>query len=276
MESRFISVMKDERVEASSILKVPEGVDTPSVMKDQISDDCANAIYCTCMCLMAECLAIFQAASDMESWDVNAAECIRLWNHPGSFLESKLLEKIHNSLLEDKKDIGDSKNTENDDLKGEEVMETRNLMIVPGIASELQHLHMAWRRIVTLSFASAIPCPTLSASLTYYDSYRTRKLPVGLIRAQRDFFNASGYSRLEREGWFSTCWIHQHTAEKKRNDQSALALASSEVGEEEEGADPPPKRRRKNLTPLAKQSAEAEHVLEAAEVAILDANEAAV
>mmetsp|Transcript_24186 Transcript_24186/g.46336 ORF Transcript_24186/g.46336 Transcript_24186/m.46336 type:complete len:581 (+) Transcript_24186:428-2170(+) len=261
LESRFLSVMKDERVEASNVLRAPEGSDTPSVMRDQISDDTGNAIYCACICLVAECFAIFQAASDMESWDVNIAECVRLWNSPGSFLESKLMEKINYSLVDDNTNYEEQhKDGDHEELKDNEVMETKNLMTVPGMAAELQDLHMAWRRIVALCFASAIPCPTLSSSLTYHDSYRTRKLPTSLIRAQRDFFDASGYSRYEEEGWFSTCWTNEHTKERKKKEKLAVDMA------EEEGVEvqSPPKKKRKRKS-TAPEKAPAQHALEAFE-----------
>jgi 6-phosphogluconate dehydrogenase len=206
METRFLSVMRDERMEASSILKVPELNDTPSVLRDQIAEDLRRAIHCACLCIVAECLAIFEAASEAGSWDANAVECVRMWKMPGSFLESTLLDRIHSALADDR---GDS----------------NSLLTIPVIASELQGLHMSWRRIVTLSFASAVPCPTLSSSLTHYDSYRSGRLPVGLIRAQRDYFDASGYDRLGEGGWFSTCWINEHAIQKKKE-----AAAASQGG----------------------------------------------
>ena len=199
LESRFASVRKGDRVMASSVLNAPEGADTPSVMKDQIGTDLERAIYCACVCLIGECLAIFQAASNSESWDANIADILEFWNRPGTFLESNILGKVHSALVK---------------LDGDE--ELRNLMTLPDIASELQELHMSWRRIVTLSFASAIPCAALSSSLTSYDTSRSRMLPAGIIRAQRDFFSASGYSRFEQEGWFSTNWIPEHTREMKK------------------------------------------------------------
>jgi len=217
LEARFFSAMKDERVEASSILQVPELTDTPSVMKDQIATDLKDALYCTFMCVCAECFAIFQAASDVESWDANFQECTRLWNQPGSILESKLLEVINTSL-------------------GSTQEELKNLLLVPNVVREMAEMHMAWRRIVALSFASAIPCPTLSSALTYYDTYRARRMPTGAIRAQRDYFDASGYDRLDQDGWFTTCWTKEHTKEMRKKEAAM---------EREEGGDTPKKRRRK-------------------------------
>lgn len=213
LSTQFLSVMKDERVEASTILKVPDGNDTPSVLKDQISEDLQRAMYCACLSVVAECLAIFEAASDVGSWDVNVVECIRLWKLPGSFLESTLLNKIHMALL----------------LPEEEHTSYNNLLTISSIAAELQDMHMSWRRIVTVSFASAIPVPTMSASLAHYDAYRSGKMPIGLIRAQRDYYDATGYDRLGEEGWYSTCWVKEHTALVKK-EEAAVAASSVEGG----------------------------------------------
>jgi 6-phosphogluconate dehydrogenase len=196
-ETRFLSVMRDERAEASAILKVMDGNDTPSVLRNQIAEDLQHAMYCACLFVVAECLSIFEAASEAESWDADAGECVRMWKRPGSFLESTLMDRVHRALADDG---GDSS----------------SLITIPVIASELQGLHMSWRRIVSLSFASAIPCPTISSSLTHYDTYRSGKLPIGLMRAQRDYYDGSGYDRLAEEGWFSTCWVKEQTILKKK------------------------------------------------------------
>jgi 6-phosphogluconate dehydrogenase len=196
-ETRFLSVMREERMEASSILRIPDGNDTPSVLKDQISEDLHNAMYCACLFVVSECLSIFEAASEVGSWDFNLEECVRMWKRPGSILQSTLMNRVHSALADD---MGDS----------------NCLLTIPIIASELQELHMPWRRIVALCFASAIPCPTLSSSLTHYDTYRCERLPLALIRAQRDYYDASGYDRLSERGWFSTCWIKEHTTPKRK------------------------------------------------------------
>lgn len=197
LEARFLSNMKDERVEASSILGAPNGADTPSVLKDQIADDLQGAIYSGWICVIAEGLSILLAAAEVGQWEVNPAECIRLWNLPASFLKSDMLEKMHAALMENPGKI-------------------QSVMLLPSIASQLQETHMSWRRIVTLCFASAIPCPCLGASLTYYDSYRSERLSSSLIRAQRDFFGGYGYDRFNEEGWYTSCWVQEHTDGLKR------------------------------------------------------------
>jgi 6-phosphogluconate dehydrogenase len=197
LDARYFSTMKDERVQASKILKAPELVDTPSVLKEQICDDLQNAIYCTSLCAYAEGLSLLQAASEVESWDVNIETCVELWNRPGSFLASNLLKTIDSALASS-------------------IEQSSNLLVVPDIAAELDALHMSWRRAVTLSLACGSPVPCLSAALTYYDSYRSHTSPVGIIRAQRDFFGGYGYDRFDREGWFTTNWTREHTEWAKK------------------------------------------------------------
>lgn len=224
LEARLLSNMKEERIQASSILGAPEGADTPSVLKDQIAEDLQGALYSAWICVIAEALSIFVAAADVGPWDINFEECVRLWNLPASFLKSTLLEKIHAALMENQGDI-------------------QNLLLLPSIASQLQETHMSWRRIVTLCFASAVPCSCLGASLTYYDSYRSKKLPSSLIRAQRDFFGGYGYDRFNEDGWYTSCWVQEHTDGLKR-----AAKASAKAPEKGASDDTTKKKTKKRKT----------------------------
>lgn len=224
LEARLLSNMKEERIQASSILGAPEGADTPSVLKDQIAEDLQGALYSAWICVIAEALSIFVAAADVGPWDINFEECVRLWNLPASFLKSTLLEKIHAALMENQGDI-------------------QNLLLLPSVASQLQETHMSWRRIVTLCFASAVPCSCLGASLTYYDSYRSKKLPSSLIRAQRDFFGGYGYDRFNEDGWYTSCWVQEHTDGLKR-----AAKASAKAPEKGASDDTTKKKTKKRKT----------------------------
>ena len=208
LEARFMSNMRLERTDASSILGAPEGADTPSVLKGQVADDLQGAIYSAWICVIAEALAVFVAAAEVGQWEVNLADCIRMWNLPTSFLKSVMLDKVYSALMEYQGSM-------------------HNILLLPSIAAQLKETHMSWRRIVTLCFASAVPCPCLGASLTYYDSYRSKILPSSLIRAQRDFFGAFGYDRVNEDGWYTSCWIQEHTdALKKKTTKKVETVAS--------------------------------------------------
>ncbi|KAL7473447.1 hypothetical protein ACHAXS_013890 [Conticribra weissflogii] len=209
LEARYFSVMKDDRVEASSILKSP--TDTPVILKDQATDDLQKAIYCTNITAYAEGISILLAASEVESWDANIAECLRIWNHPGSFLESNMLNKIISVC-------------ERENFK--------HLLIDEEISAKLNELQMSWRRMPALAFCYGIPCPTFCASLTYYDTYRMKLMPISLLRAQRDFFGGHGYERFDRDGYFSCCWTRDHTNQKKK--RAAAEALENETAEIEE------------------------------------------
>lgn len=215
LDARYLSALKEERMEASKTLKAPELVDTPSVLKEQVCEDLQTAIYCSSISAYAEGLSVFQAASESEEWEVSIEACIELWNLPGSFLASAILKMIDSAL-------------------SSSIEESKNLLTVPDIAAEFDGLHMSWRRAVTLSFACGTPIPCLSAALTYYDSYRSHTCPIGIIRAQRDYFGGYGYDRFDQKGWFTTLWTKEHTELKKR-----------EYAAEQEAAGETKRRRRK-------------------------------
>jgi 6-phosphogluconate dehydrogenase len=80
---------------------------------------------------------------------------------------------------------------------------------------------MSWRRIVTLCVASGVPCPALSASLNYFDSYRRENLPANLTQAQRDFFGGHTYERIDMKGPHHCVWTKKHKAIGDLNERSA-------------------------------------------------------
>jgi 6-phosphogluconate dehydrogenase len=85
-----------------------------------------------------------------------------------------------------------------------------NLMVDPGFAAELNERQMSLRRIVTLCISHGIACPALSATLTYYDSYRRESMPANLTQGQRDFFGGHTFERIDREGPHHTLWDDSH------------------------------------------------------------------
>lgn len=81
-----------------------------------------------------------------------------------------------------------------------------NLLVDPEFADEVNSRQAAWRRVVALCVASGIACPSFSASLGYFDQYRRERLPANLTQAQRDFFGAHTYERVDKAGAFHTEW----------------------------------------------------------------------
>lgn len=189
LDSRYISGRKDERIRASKILQGPK--ESPNVSKPQIIADLGDALYCAKVCSYAQGLGIIKAASDAHNWDINLSQCVKMWKG-GCIIRAKLLDKIQNALKRD------------EDLP--------NLMLDPDFADELNTKQMSWRRIVTLCIASGVACPSLSASLSYFDSYRRESLPANLTQAQRDYFGGHTYERTDREGPHHCAWTKKHKA----------------------------------------------------------------
>lgn len=198
LDARYISGRKGERIEAAKILQGPTEV--PNVSKPQIIEDLGAALYCAKVCSYAQGMGIIKAASDEKEWDVNLSSCAKMWKG-GCIIRAKLLDKIQAALANDPNLV--------------------NLMVDPGFAKELNARQMSWRRIVTLCVASGVPCPALSASLNYFDSYRRENLPANLTQAQRDFFGGHTYERIDREGPHHCAWTKTHKEIGDLNERSA-------------------------------------------------------
>ncbi len=204
LDSRYISGRKDERIAASKILNAPTG--GPNISKPQIIADLGAALYCAKICSYAQGLGIIKAASDANNWDVDLAQCAKMWKG-GCIIRAKLLDNIQEALGKDK--------------------DLANLMVDPGFAKILNERQMAWRRIVTLCITWGVPVPSLSASLSYFDSYRSERLPANLTQAQRDFFGGHTYERIDEEGPHHCAWTKTHKAignlkERSAGEQSRL------------------------------------------------------
>lgn len=198
LDARYISGRKDERIAASQILSGPKEI--PNVSKPQIIEDLGAALYCAKVCSYAQGLGVIKAASDANDWDIDLSQCAKMWKG-GCIIRAELLNGIQAALANDQ------------DLP--------NLMVDPGFAAQLNARQLSWRRIVSLCIASGIACPSLSASLSYFDSYRRADLPANLTQAQRDFFGGHTYERTDREGPFHCAWTKKHKAIGNLNERSA-------------------------------------------------------
>lgn len=188
LDQRYMSARKEELVKASAILKGPSKI--PSTSRDQIIKDLEASLYASKIVSYAQGLGIIKAASDKYEWNVNLTECARLWKG-GCIIRAKLLDDIQAAQARDK------------DLP--------NLIVDSEFAQALNDRQMAWRRIFTLCVASGLPCPALSGSLNYFDSYRRENLPANLTQAQRDFFGGHTYQRTDREGVFHCSWTIEYS-----------------------------------------------------------------
>ncbi len=183
--ARCLSAIKEERVAASKILSGP----TPKFDGDRKAflEDLKNALYASKMVSYAQGYALMSAAADEYSWKLNYGGIALMWRG-GCIIRSVFLNKI--------KDAYDA----NPELK--------NLLLDPFFKEKIMASQASWRRVVAASVTNGIPLPTLTAALSYFDGYRTERLPANLLQAQRDYFGAHMYERLDkpRGEFFHTNW----------------------------------------------------------------------
>jgi len=184
--ARCLSAQKDERVIASKVLKGPEDEKTDyEKTKDKYLEAIKDALYAAKIVSYAQGFVLIKAASKEYGWNIDLGSCALMWRG-GCIIRSKFLGNIYEAF----------KN--NPDLS--------NLMMDDFFKAALHKAQNGWREICKLAITTGTPCPCLTSALSYFDGYRTARLPANLLQAQRDYFGAHQYERLDQEGWFHTNW----------------------------------------------------------------------
>lgn len=188
LTGRVLSSMKDERKAASAVFAsiATELAKQPPADKSLINH-LEKALYASKICSYAQGMALIKAGSDKYNWNVNLSECARIWRG-GCIIRAQLLERIRNAF------------DRNNNLP--------NLLIDPDFANWMTSSHESLRVVVQEAVKRGIPVPALTASLSYFDSYRSAQLPQNLTQAQRDFFGAHTYERSDKPdaGFVHTEW----------------------------------------------------------------------
>jgi 6-phosphogluconate dehydrogenase len=183
--SRCLSAIKEERVEASKVISGP----TPTFDGDKKAfvEDLKKALYAAKVVSYAQGYALMSAAAAEYGWDLNYGGIALMWRG-GCIIRSVFLGKI--------KDAFDK----NPGLK--------NLMLDPFFKNKLEDAQASWRRVIAATVSNGIPVPALTTALAYFDGYRTERLPANLLQAQRDYFGAHMYERVDkpRGEFFHTNW----------------------------------------------------------------------
>ena len=159
LDARYLSGRKEERVAAAAVLHGPTQI--PRVESWQIVEDCRHALFAAKICSYSQGMCLIRAASDQMHWNIDVCECARSWKG-GCIIRAAFLGRIQAAYKNDP--------------------HLANLMVDPSFAADLNRRQNSWRRIVSLCVASGIACPSLSASLAYYDSYRRERLPANLTQ----------------------------------------------------------------------------------------------
>ena len=184
--ARSLSALKEERVAASAILQGP----SPKVFEGDrkaFLEDLRKALFAAKVISYAQGYALMRAAAKTNSWNLNYGGIALMWRG-GCIIRSVFLGKIKEAY---------DKNPQ-----------LSNLLLDPYFKGTVEKLVPAWRKVASAALQYGIPAPTMTSALSYFDGYTTERLPANLLQAQRDYFGAHTYERLDRPRgeFFHTNW----------------------------------------------------------------------
>ena len=185
VEARVISSRKDERVASSKILPQPKPKKFKGDRK-QLVDAVRNALYASKIVSYAQGMELLGAASKQYNWNLNFGDIATIWRG-GCIIRAKFLNCIVDAYKRD--------------------ADLHNLLLDPYFTEIIEKTQDNWRVAVSTAVEYGVAVPAFGASLSYFDSYRSARLPSNLLQAQRDFFGAHTYERVDRPGVFHTEWI---------------------------------------------------------------------
>ncbi len=183
--ARCLSALKDERVEASGILPGPNAVFKGN--KKSFVEDLRQALYASKIVSYAQGYQLMRATAKEFGWKLNYGGIALMWRG-GCIIRSAFLGDIKKAF------------DKNPGLV--------NLLLDPFFKKAMEKAHPSWRRVTQTAIELGIPTPTIGSSLAYYDGYRHARLPANLLQAQRDYFGAHTYERVDkpRGEFFHTNW----------------------------------------------------------------------
>ena len=183
--ARALSALKNERVEASKILSGPKPIFTGD--KKEFVNDIGKALYASKIISYAQGYILIRYAAKEYNWNLNYGGIALMWRG-GCIIRSVFLGKIKEAF------------DKNPNLK--------NLLLDQFFKQKIEESQDSWRRVVSISINNGIWVPALSSALTYFDGYRNSRLPANLLQAQRDYFGAHTYERIDkpRGEFFHTNW----------------------------------------------------------------------
>jgi len=183
--ARFISAMKEERVHASKVLSGPE-IKPYEGDKKELIEAVRKALYMSKICSYAQGFAQLRAASTEFNWDLQYGDIAMIFRG-GCIIRAAFLQKIKDAYDRDK--------------------QLPNLLLDSYFKDIAEGYQSDLRKVLAVAIENGIAVPGFSAALSYYDSYRSERLPANLLQAQRDYFGAHTYERVDKEGHFHTEWL---------------------------------------------------------------------
>ncbi len=175
--ARCLSALKEERVAASTSLKGPKAKKYAGSKKAAI-EMIRDALYCSKICAYAQGFQLMAEAQHEYNWKLDFGTIAKIWRG-GCIIRARFLQKITDAYNNDKK--------------------LQNLMLDPYFKKAIHKGQANWRKVVALTAEHGISAPAFSSALAYYDGYRSAVLPQNLLQAQRDFFGAHTYERVDKK-----------------------------------------------------------------------------
>ena len=173
--ARFLSALKEERVAASQVLTGP----SPRYQGDATAfvEDLHDALYASKIVSYTQGYMLMRAAAAEYGWNLNYGGIARIWRG-GCIIRSVFLDNIKQAFDRD--------------------CALSNLLLAPYFCEQIDAAQPGWRRVVAAAAGLGIPLPAMSSGLAFYDGYRTQRLPANMLQAQRDYFGAHTYERVDR------------------------------------------------------------------------------
>jgi 6-phosphogluconate dehydrogenase len=183
--ARCLSAQKEERVAASAIIEGPKPEFTGD--KNAFIDDIEMALYASKLISYAQGYALMNAMGKESKWEFNNGGVALMWRG-GCIIRSAFLGKIKEAF--------------------DRNPQLQNLLLDPYFTGEIKKAQPGWRRVCAAAVSNGQPLPAMTSALAYFDGYRTARLPANLLQAQRDFFGAHTYERVDkpRGAFFHTNW----------------------------------------------------------------------
>jgi 6-phosphogluconate dehydrogenase len=191
--ARSLSALKEARVRASQVLKGPVGAQVDVGDRKAFIEQVRQALYASKISSYAQGFVQLQAAAAEHKWPLNYGDCALLWRG-GCIIRARFLDWIKDAFTQDPK--------------------LENLLLYPPFTKVVEDAQPAWRNVVITATQLGIPVPAFSTALAYYDGYRSPRLPANLLQAQRDYFGAHTYQRVDMPGVFHTEWLEKRRPPK--------------------------------------------------------------
>ncbi len=196
--ARSLSALKQARVRASKVLAKPTVSDARRKAligdRDSFIEQVRQALYASKICSYAQGFVQLQAAAKEYNWQLDYGLCAQLWRG-GCIIRAQFLERIMEAFTAD--------------------ANLENLLLFPYFQQAVTQADSAWRQVVIVATTLGLPVSAFGSALAYYDGYSSPVLPANLLQAQRDYFGAHHFERIDQEGSFHVDWIKLRRAPKE-------------------------------------------------------------